>query len=188
MKLRFFGLAWPLLCSNLELIIDRPQYCCIAVAHTILLSSLRAKALRTSFARSLSLTIGWPICTCTRHVVPRPCTVFTWLCRAHSMFALLTISCALMFNSRMFVALTLLVLDTSAQAQSRVSYVWDLKVLVWCKKYPAVAGYFINWGRFGPKFKWRKDLFQIKIVGLFWLIVDGIKMVQVDGLNFWLAW
>jgi hypothetical protein len=36
--------------------------------------SLRAKALRTSFARSLSLTIGCPICTCTRHVVPRTCT------------------------------------------------------------------------------------------------------------------
>jgi hypothetical protein len=41
--------------------------------------------------------------------------------------------------------------ETNAHSQSRVSYMWDLKVLVWCKKYPAVAGYFIKWTINGPK-------------------------------------
>jgi hypothetical protein len=63
-----------------------------------------------------------------------------------------------------------LVLDwwnTSVHTQSRVYDVWDLKVLVWCKKYPAVAGYFIMWGRFCLKLKWEKDLLLIKM-DLFW--------------------
>jgi hypothetical protein len=143
-----------------------------------ILSSLRAKALRTSFARSLSLTIGCPICTCTRHVVPRTCTVFyrvaaltiyyrvctCSLCSLSCIHLYLFLyrirspSCALVFLS--FVAL---MMKTSVHTQSRMHDVWDLKVLVWCKKYPAVAGYFIIWGRFCLKLKWEKDLLLIKI-------------------------
>jgi hypothetical protein len=87
-------------------------------------------------------------------------------------------SCALFFVS--FVAL---MMKTSVHSQSRMYDVWDLKVLVWCKKYPAVAGYFIMWGRFCSKLEMKKDLFQIKMGGLlaekrrsmFSEIVDGHK-------------
>jgi hypothetical protein len=79
-------------------------------------------------------------------------------------------SCALVFLS--FVAL---MMKTSVHTQSRVHDVWDLKVLVWCKKYPAVAGYLYVWGRFGPKLKRRKDLFQIKWLVFFLKLVSLIK-------------
>jgi hypothetical protein len=52
--------AWSGLNLALIMMIYRPYYYCIAALNVIVLSSLRAKALRTSFARSLSLTIGWP--------------------------------------------------------------------------------------------------------------------------------
>jgi hypothetical protein len=55
-----YFLVWSGLNLALIMMIYRPYNCCIVALHTIILSSLRAKALRTSFARSLSLTIGCP--------------------------------------------------------------------------------------------------------------------------------
>jgi hypothetical protein len=65
---------------------------------------------------------------------------------AHSISCLLYIVCTRVYHS-------LHSWWKRAPKRNRAWCMWELKVLVWCKKYPAVAGYFIICGCFYPKLK-----------------------------------
>jgi hypothetical protein len=112
----FFEMVW--LGLALIMNIDRPYNCCIVALHTIILSSLRAKALRTSFARSLC-----SLFRCSNYIARSLCSLYSYRVHTHVRYThiivLHTYNCIVRY-AHYCLSFVALMMDTSANTQSHV--------------------------------------------------------------------